>query len=134
MSTTQDTNANSVPELSLNDGTSIPQLGFGVYQVDPGQTQDVVSRALEAGYRHIDTAQMYGNEEGVGAAIAASGIPRDELYVTTKLNNSFHRPDDVRSSFAASLERLGLDHVDLFLIHWPSPPGTTATTCRPGRR
>jgi 2,5-diketo-D-gluconate reductase A len=89
--------------------------------VKPEETQEVVERALEVGYRHLDTAQMYGNEEGVGRAIAASGVPRDELYVTTKLNNGFHRPDDARREFAASLERLGLDHVDLFLIHWPLP-------------
>ena len=111
----------TVPDIKLNDGTTIPQLGFGVFQVDPDQTQRVVEQALEVGYRHIDTAQMYGNEEGVGRAIAASGIPRDELYVTTKLNNGFHRPDDARREFDASLRRLGLDRVDLFLIHWPLP-------------
>lgn len=121
MSTDQTKGTTSIPRLSLNDGTTIPQLGFGVWQVDPAQTEDVVARALETGYRHIDTAQMYGNEEGVGKAIAASGLSRDDVYVTTKLNNAFHRPDDVRSSFAASLERLGLDEVDLFLIHWPLP-------------
>ena len=76
---------------------------------------------MEVGYRHLDTAQMYRNEEGVGRAIAASGIPRDELYVTTKLNNGFHRPDDARHEFEQSLARLGLDRVDLFLIHWPLP-------------
>jgi len=111
----------TVPDITLHDGTTIPQLGFGVFQVKPEETQEVVERALEVGYRHLDTAQMYGNEEGVGRAIAASGLPRDELYVTTKLNNGFHRPDDARREFAASLERLGLDHVDLFLIHWPLP-------------
>ncbi|GAA3677819.1 aldo/keto reductase [Nocardioides ginsengisoli] len=111
----------SIPRLDLSDGTSIPQLGFGVFQVPPADTQAVVTDALAAGYRHLDTAQMYGNEEGVGAAVAASGIPRDELYVTTKLHNNNHRPDDVRRSFDESLARLGLDHVDLFLIHWPLP-------------
>jgi 2,5-diketo-D-gluconate reductase A len=111
----------SVPDIKLNDGTTIPQLGFGVFQVPPDQTQQVVEQAFEVGYRHIDTAQMYGNEEGVGRAIAATGIPRDDLYVTTKLNNGFHRPDDARRAFGVSLDRLGLDRVDLFLIHWPLP-------------
>jgi 2,5-diketo-D-gluconate reductase A len=111
----------TVPDIKLNDGTTIPQLGFGVFQVKPDQTQQVVEQALEVGYRHIDTAQMYRNEAGVGRAIAASGVPRDELYVTTKLNNGFHLPDDARREFDESLERLGLDHVDLFLIHWPLP-------------
>jgi 2,5-diketo-D-gluconate reductase A len=111
----------SVPNVTLNDHRSIPQLGFGVFQVPPQQTQQTVETALEVGYRHIDTAQMYGNEAGVGAAVAAAGIPRDELWITTKLNNGFHRPDDARRAFADSLERLGLDQVDLFLIHWPLP-------------
>jgi len=111
----------TVPSLRLRDGTSIPQLGFGVFKVPPAETAATVTTAFEVGYRHIDTAQMYGNEEGVGEAIAASGIARDELYVTTKLNNGFHRPDDARREFAASLERLRLDRVDLFLIHWPLP-------------
>ncbi|TIC83573.1 aldo/keto reductase [Nocardioides sp. GY 10113] len=118
MSTPSET---TTPHLSLNDGSSIPQLGFGTFKVADDDAPRVVGDALEAGYRHLDTAQMYGNESGVGAAIAASGIPRDELYVTTKLHNPFHRPADVRSSFAASLEKLGLDRVDLFLIHWPLP-------------
>jgi 2,5-diketo-D-gluconate reductase A len=111
----------TVPTVHLNDGTTIPQLGFGVFLVPPAETQATVEQALEVGYRHLDTAQMYRNEAGVGAAIAASGIPRDELYVTTKLNNGFHRPDDARRAFAESLEKLGLDRVDLFLIHWPLP-------------
>ncbi|HEY9564531.1 MAG TPA: aldo/keto reductase [Nocardioides sp.] len=111
----------TVPSLSLNDGTSIPQLGFGVFQVPADRTAATVGKALEVGYRHIDTAQMYGNEKGVGEAIAASGLARDEVYVTTKLNNSNHAPDDVRRSFDQSLTELGLDHVDLFLIHWPMP-------------
>ena len=97
----------SVPDIKLNDGTTIPQLGFGVFQVDPDRTQEVVEQALEVGYRHLDTAQMYRNEEGVGRAIAASGIPRDELYVTTKLNNGFHRPDDARRAFDESLREAG---------------------------
>ena len=111
----------TVPNLALHDGTSIPQLGFGVFQVPPAETAATVARALDVGYRHIDTAQMYGNEEGVGSAIKDSGLARDELYVTTKLNNSFHRPDDARREIEASLERLGLEQVDLFLIHWPLP-------------
>jgi 2,5-diketo-D-gluconate reductase A len=111
----------TVPTIKLNDGTTIPQLGFGVFQVKPEETQQVVEQALQIGYRHFDTAQMYRNEEGVGRAIAASGIPRDELYVTTKLNNGFHEPDEARRAFDESLSRLGLDHVDLFLIHWPLP-------------
>jgi 2,5-diketo-D-gluconate reductase A len=111
----------TVPTVRLNDGTTIPQLGFGVFLVPPDETQATVEQALEVGYRHLDTAQMYRNEAGVGAAIAASGIPRDELYVTTKLNNGFHRPDDARRAFTESLEKLGLDRVDLFLIHWPLP-------------
>jgi 2,5-diketo-D-gluconate reductase A len=110
-----------VPTVTLNDDRQIPQLGFGVFKVPPEQTQETVERAFEVGYRHIDTAQMYGNEEGVGAAIKASGLPREELWITTKLNNGFHRPDDARREFGASLDRLGLDQVDLFLIHWPLP-------------
>jgi 2,5-diketo-D-gluconate reductase A len=123
----------TVPTVSLNDGTRIPQLGFGVFLVPPEATQRTVEEALEVGYRHIDTAQMYGNEAEVGAAIAATGIPRDDLYVTTKLNNGHHLPDDARRSFAESLEKLGLECVDLFLIHWPLPTrydGDFVTTWR----
>ncbi|WP_134740266.1 aldo/keto reductase [Nocardioides sp. 503] len=111
----------TVPTITLNDQTTIPQLGFGVFQVPPEETAETVQTALKVGYRHLDTAQMYGNEEGVGQGIAASGIAREELYVTTKLNNNNHRPDDVRRSFDESFERLGLEYVDLFLIHWPLP-------------
>lgn len=111
----------TVPTITLNDQTQIPQLGFGVFQVPPEETAATVSTALEVGYRHIDTAQMYQNEAGVGRAIADSGIARDELYVTSKLNNGFHRPDDARRSFDQTLSELGLDRVDLFLIHWPLP-------------
>jgi 2,5-diketo-D-gluconate reductase A len=111
----------TVPTITLHDQTTIPQLGFGVFQVPPDQTAKTVLNALEVGYRHIDTAQMYENEAGVGEAIATSGIPRDELYITTKLNNGFHRPDDARRSLDESLTRLGIDQVDLFLIHWPLP-------------
>ncbi len=109
------------PSLPLHDGSTIPQLGFGTFLVPDDEADQVVAHALEVGYRHLDTAQMYGNEAGVGRAIAGSGIPRDELYVTTKLNNQFHRPDDVRRTFSDSLARLGLDRIDLFLIHWPLP-------------
>jgi 2,5-diketo-D-gluconate reductase A len=123
----------TVPTIPLNDGTAIPQLGFGVFLVPREETQRTVEQAFEAGYRHIDTAQMYGNEAEVGAAIAAAGIPREELYVTTKLNNGNHLPDDARRSFTESLEKLGLDRVDLFLIHWPLPTrydGDFVTTWR----
>jgi 2,5-diketo-D-gluconate reductase A len=122
-----------VPTVTLNDDRRIPQLGFGVFQVPPEQTQETVEQAFEVGYRHIDTAQMYRNEAGVGAAIKAAGIPREELWITTKLNNGFHRPDDARREFGASLDRLGLDQVDLFLIHWPLPTrydGDYASTWR----
>jgi 2,5-diketo-D-gluconate reductase A len=111
----------TVPTITLNDRTTIPQLGFGVFKVPPEETAEAVSHALEIGYRHLDTAQMYGNEEGVGKAIAGSGIPREELFVTTKLDNASHRPEDARRAFERSLELLGLDRVDLFLIHWPLP-------------
>jgi len=111
----------TVPSLRLHDGTSIPQLGFGVFQVPPAETAATVLTAFEVGYRHIDTAQMYQNEAGVGAAIKDSGLDRDDLYITTKLNNGNHRPDDARRSLDESLTRLGLDQVDLFLIHWPLP-------------
>ena len=123
----------TVPTITLHDQTTIPQLGFGVFQVPPDQTAKTVLNAFEVGYRHIDTAQMYENEAGVGEAIASSGIPRDELYITTKLNNGFHRPDDARRSLDESLARLGIDQVDLFLIHWPLPTrydGDYVTTWR----
>lgn len=105
--------------VTLNDGKTIPQLGFGVFKVDPVETERIVSDALEVGYRHIDTAAIYRNEEGVGRAIAASGIPREELFITTKLWNDRH--GDADRAIEESLEKLGLDHVDLYLIHWPSP-------------
>jgi 2,5-diketo-D-gluconate reductase A len=119
-----------IPRIMLNDGTTIPQLGFGTLNVQPDRrstpanierTADVVGLALELGYRHIDTAQSYGNERGVGKAVAASGIPRDKLYVTSKLSNGKHRPDDVRRSFDETLAKLGLERLDLFLMHWPVP-------------
>jgi len=111
----------SLPTSALNDGTAIPQLGFGVFKVPPEDTENVVASALQAGYRHIDTAQMYGNEAGVGLAIRHSGIPRDEIYVTTKLNNDKHGYDTARYAFEGSLQRLKLAYIDLFLIHWPMP-------------
>lgn len=111
----------TVPDITLNDGQRIPQLGYGVFKVDPAGTERAVSEALEAGYRHIDTAAIYGNESGVGAAIASSGIPRHELFVTTKLWNDSHDGDAPDTAIAQSLDRLGLEHVDLYLVHWPTP-------------
>ena len=111
----------TIPSVTLNDGNLIPQLGYGVFRVPPADTERAVSEALELGYRHIDTAAIYGNEEGVGAAIAASGIARDELFVTTKLWNDRHDGDEPNKAIAESLEKLGLDFVDLYLVHWPTP-------------
>jgi 2,5-diketo-D-gluconate reductase A len=109
------------PVLQMNDGRDIPQLGFGVFQIPPGQTARAVTTALSDGYRLIDTAQGYGNEAGVGEAIAQSGLAREELFVTTKLTNSEHGTDQAQRAFDDSLSRLGMDYVDLFLIHWPVP-------------
>jgi 2,5-diketo-D-gluconate reductase A len=111
----------SVPVLELNDGHTIPQLGFGVFKIPPAETERAVAVALEVGYRHIDTAEMYGNEEGVGQAVRRSGLDRGDVFVTSKLNNGFHRPDDARFAFDGTLKTLGFDYVDLFLIHWPLP-------------
>jgi 2,5-diketo-D-gluconate reductase A len=112
----------NVPSLKLNTGAEIPQLGFGVFQVDPGDaTVDAVTTAIEVGYRSIDTAAAYRNEESVGQAIAASGVPREELFITTKLWNSDQGAEPALAAFDQSLQRLGLDHVDLYLIHWPVP-------------
>ena len=111
----------TVPTIRLNNGVEIPQLGFGVYQVPPEDTADAVATALEIGYRHIDTAEMYGNEKGVGEAVARSGIDRGEVFVTSKLNNGFHRRDDALRAFDQSLADLGFEYLDLFLIHWPLP-------------
>ncbi|HET6257923.1 aldo/keto reductase [Pseudonocardia sp.] len=110
-----------VPKIRLNNGVGIPQLGFGVFQIEPDRTAEAVLTAFEAGYRHIDTAQGYNNEEGVGEAIRASGLRRGEIFVTTKLANDRHGYDEAISALDESLQRLGLDHVDLYLIHWPRP-------------
>jgi 2,5-diketo-D-gluconate reductase A len=110
-----------VPDLVLNSGQTIPQLGFGVFKIDPAETAEAVSEALKVGYRHIDTAEIYRNEKGVGEAVRASGLERSEVYITSKLNNGFHRPDDARRAFDGTLEPVGSDYVDLFLIHWPLP-------------
>jgi 2,5-diketo-D-gluconate reductase A len=112
---------NAVPAITLNDGNTIPQLGFGVFQIEPDETARAVVHALEIGYRHIDTAEMYGNEKGVGEAIRASGLDRGDVFVTSKLSNAFHEPDDARRAFDETLSELGFDYVDLFLIHWPLP-------------
>jgi 2,5-diketo-D-gluconate reductase A len=114
-------NNSTVPSITLNDGAQIPQLGFGVYQIDPNETADAVKKALDIGYRHIDTAEMYQNEQGVGEGVRNSGLDRKEVFITSKLNNGFHRPDDARRAFDGTLEKLGFDYVDLFLIHWPLP-------------
>jgi 2,5-diketo-D-gluconate reductase A len=111
----------TVPTITLNDGHEIPQLGFGVFQIPPEDTAEAVSQALEVGYRHIDTAEMYRNERGVGEAIRSAGLARGDVFVTSKLNNGAHRPDDARRAFDQTLAELGFDHVDLFLIHWPLP-------------
>src|SRR5215213_3219208 len=111
-----------IPSLTLHDGVEVPQLGLGVFQVPPDETQRVVEEALAAGYRHVDTAAAYRNEKGVGAAIAASGIPHEEVFVTTKLWNEQQGRDSALVAFEKSLGRLGLDRVDLYLIHWPAPP------------
>ncbi len=113
----------TVPALRLHDGVEIPQLGFGVFQVPPAETQGVVETALEIGYRHIDTAAAYGNEAGVGGAIEASGLSRDDVFVTTKLWNSEQGYDSTMRAFERSLAALGMDYVDLYLIHWPVPSG-----------
>ena len=112
----------SVPNITLNNGIEIPQLGFGVWQVSrPRRPRRRRSTAFEVGYRHIDTAQMYGNEKGVGEAVRESGIDRGDVFITSKLNNGFHAHDDALKAFDRSLETLGFDYLDLFLIHWPLP-------------
>lgn len=113
--------ASNVPTIKLNDGHEIPQLGFGVFQIEQDQAAEAVTKAFEVGYRHIDTAEMYKNEAQVGDAIQQSGIDRGELFVTSKLNNGFHKPDDARKAFDETLTKLKTDYIDLFLIHWPLP-------------
>ncbi len=112
---------NTIPTTTLNDGTTIPQLGFGTYQIAPADAKAATLAALEAGYRHIDTAEMYGNEKEVGEAIAESGLARADIYVTSKLNNGFHARADALAAFDRTLDALGFETLDLFLIHWPLP-------------
>ena len=111
----------TVPEIILNDGHSIPQLGFGLFRVDVDETQRIAELAIEAGYRHFDDAKIYGNEEGLGRAIAASGLPREDFFITTTLWQDDQGREAPHRAIDASLERLGLDYVDLYLIHWPHP-------------
>ncbi|HSC22065.1 MAG TPA: aldo/keto reductase [Solirubrobacterales bacterium] len=115
------TNATEVPVVTLHDGVEMPQLGFGVFQIPPEETQERVEEALAVGYRHVDTAAAYRNEAGVGAAIAAAGVAREDVFVTTKLWNSSQGYDSTLRAFEKSIERLGTGHVDLYLIHWPLP-------------
>ena len=111
----------AIPDILLNSGRTIPQFGFGVFLINPADTTEAVTRALEAGYRHIDTAQGYGNEKEVGDAIAKSSLDRGDVFVTSKLRNASHRPDDARHDFYRSVSALGCEYIDLFLIHWPLP-------------
>jgi 2,5-diketo-D-gluconate reductase A len=111
----------NIPTIELNDVRHIPQLGFGVFQIDPGRTAEAVKAALEIGYRHIDTAEMYRNEKGVGQGIRDAGLDRADVFITSKLNNGFHKPDDARRAFDKTLGALESEYVDLFLIHWPLP-------------
>jgi 2,5-diketo-D-gluconate reductase A len=113
--------ASPVPTITLNNGVDIPQLGFGVFQIDPDDTERATLEALEVGYRHIDTAEMYRNEAGVGQAVRASGLDRSEIFVTSKLSNASHQPEGVRRALQGTLDALGFDYLDLFLIHWPMP-------------
>jgi 2,5-diketo-D-gluconate reductase A len=115
------TTTTAVPAITLNNGIEIPQLGFGVFQIEPEKTREATLAALEVGYRHIDTAEMYGNEKEVGEAVRESGIDRGEIFVTSKLNNGFHDPEDAARAFQQSLDVLDIDYLDLFLMHWPLP-------------
>ncbi|MFJ2292644.1 aldo/keto reductase [Streptomyces sp. NPDC087894] len=111
----------SVPAITLNNGVEIPQLGFGTFQIPPEDTRETTLAALETGYRHIDTAQMYGNEREVGQAVRESGLDRADVFVTSKLNNDAHAYDDALQAFGRTMDQVGLDYLDLFLIHWPLP-------------
>jgi 2,5-diketo-D-gluconate reductase A len=113
-----------IPDITLNNGRTIPQFGLGVFQIKPEETAAAVTAAIEAGYRHFDTAEAYQNEAGVGEAIARSGLDRSEVFVTSKLRNDAHQPDAAREAFDGTLKALGLDYIDLFLIHWPTPGRT----------
>jgi 2,5-diketo-D-gluconate reductase A len=119
-----------VPTITLNDGRAIPQLGFGVFQIPLEDTAEATGLAFEVGYRHIDTAEMYENEQGVGDALRDSSLERDAVWITSKLSNRQHEPDEIRAAFAETLEKLSSDYVDLFLIHWPLPkrPGSDFVT------
>jgi 2,5-diketo-D-gluconate reductase A len=120
------TETTHVPTITLNDGREIPQLGFGVFQIPSGDTAQTAGLALDIGYRHIDTAEMYENEEGVGEAVRSSGLDREEVWITSKLSNYFHKPDEIRRAFEETLRKLDSHYIDLFLIHWPLPnrPGS----------
>ncbi len=111
----------AVPTITMNNGRTIPQLGFGVFQITPEETTQATRTALQVGYRHIDTAEMYQNEAEVGAAVRASGLNRADIFITSKLSNAAHEPEKARAAFAATLQKLGVDSIDLFLIHWPLP-------------
>jgi 2,5-diketo-D-gluconate reductase A len=111
----------AVPSITLNDGNTIPQLGFGAFQIEPKDTANAVNETLEIGYRHVDTAEMYGNEKEVGEAIRSFGLDRSDVFVISKLSNASHEPHDAREAFDATLSGLGFDYVDLFLIHWLLP-------------
>jgi diketogulonate reductase-like aldo/keto reductase len=112
---------NEIPTVALSDGEAIPQLGFGVFQIPPHDTADVVTRALLAGYRHVDTAALYGNEAGVGQAVHAAGLNREDVFITTKCANADHGHQQAKRALRASLDQLEMEHVDLYLIHWPIP-------------
>ena len=114
----------TVPTITLNDGTEIPQLGLGTYQIPPADTAEATLRALEIGYRHIDTAQMYRNEAEVGEGVRRSGVDRDDVFVTSKLDNDAHGHDEALAAFDRTMDRLGLGYLDLFLIHWPMAAST----------
>ena len=111
----------NIPSIALSDRNHIPQLGFGVFQIAPEETASAVKAALDIGYRHIDTAEMYGNEKGVGQGIREAGLDRADVFITSKLNNGCHKPDDARRAFDNTLSALDSDYIDLFLIHWPLP-------------